>query len=305
MRGRAAILATASSVSLVLSALAQDGGTPPDAPPPVVTPEPAPGTAGSVLDGVAIPEGVVGTIVWEEGDGEECSTYHGRRSCNGPRRVPRLVGDAITRAEDLELTNHTRVARIAITRAPEAAWVAAAGTSTASDILWPLDGGRFWRPWGSVRSIRRTKRGGISRTGRRRHHEGVDLGAAEGTRIFAANDGLVVYSWNGMSGYGNVVAIVHPDASLTMYAHCSATFVVAGQMVTRGQVIAAVGETGLAHGAHVHFELRIDGESHDPEPRFVGRPDHDDGAEPPPDDPDAEGDSVEVAPEAVEVIPAD
>ena len=152
--------------------------------------------------------------------------------------------------------------------------MAAAGPSTSTDLLWPLDGGHFWRGWGSVRSISRTKRGAIRRTGRRRHHEGVDLGAAIGTPILAANDGLVVYSWNGMSGYGNVVAIVHGDGSLTMYAHCSATFVIAGQLVRRGQVIAAVGETGLAHGAHVHFELRIDGESHDPEPLFVGRPDH-------------------------------
>lgn len=296
MRARALLLAVVTSLGMALTALAQEATVPatpestaPRSPETTASGELVPGSAGTVLDGVAIPAGVLGVIEWEESDGLECRRYHGRRSCNGPRRVPLLAGDALLRAEALGVTGHTKVARVAITRAPDDAWVAAAGPPPPSgDLLWPVDGGRFWRGWGSVRSISRTKRGAIRRTGRHRHHEGVDIGAAVGTPILAANDGLVVYSWNGMSGYGNVVAIVHGDASLTLYAHCSATFVVAGQLVRRGQVIAAVGETGLAHGPHLHFELRIAGESHDPEPLFTGRPAHE-GT--PPEEAEAGGDA--------------
>lgn len=290
MRARAALLVMLASLGLALPIFAQDApGTP--APTPESTAptsragateggEAVAGIAGTSLGGIAIPAGVVGVLEWEESEGMECRRYHGRRSCNGPRRVPAVSGEALVRAEELGLTNHTKVARVAITTAPLDAWVAAAGPAPPGDLLWPVAGGRIWRHWGSVSRIRTTKRGEVRRARGRRHHEGVDIGAAEGTPILAANDGLVVYSWNGMTGYGNAVAIVHGDGSLTLYAHCYATFVIPGQLVHRGQVIAAVGDTGLAHGAHLHFELRIGGVSRDPEPLFVGRPvsSDDDGA---------------------------
>jgi murein DD-endopeptidase MepM/ murein hydrolase activator NlpD len=102
-------------------------------------------------------------------------------------------------------------------------------------------------------------------------HNGVDIGAREGAPVRAVNDGLVAYSFNGMSGYGNSVLLLHADGSVTLYAHCRATYVFAGQRVRRGQVIAEVGETGLARGAHLHFEWRRDGQPLNPIPHFVGR----------------------------------
>jgi murein DD-endopeptidase MepM/ murein hydrolase activator NlpD len=75
-----------------------------------------------------------------------------------------------------------------------------------------------------------------------------------------------------MSGYGNAVLIVHADASVTLYAHCLETYVTAGQMVRRGQVIAAVGQTGIAHGAHLHFEYRTHGRTTDPFRLFTAVP---------------------------------
>ena len=126
-------------------------------------------------------------------------------------------------------------------------------------------------------------------------HQGVDIGAAEGALIVAVNDGLVVYSDNGMHGYGNAVLVAHADGSVSMYAHCIETYVVPGKLVRRGEVIAAVGQTGITHGAHLHFEYRVAGELRDPLTLFVNIPERPSprGVAP---TPDAEQDAVEAPP---------
>ena len=103
-------------------------------------------------------------------------------------------------------------------------------------------------------------------------HKGIDIGAPAGTLIRSVNDGLVGYSDNGVSGYGNLMIIVHADASVAFYSHCKANYVFAGELVRRGQVIGEVGATGLAYGNHLHFELRMHGQALDPLPRFVDVP---------------------------------
>jgi murein DD-endopeptidase MepM/ murein hydrolase activator NlpD len=99
------------------------------------------------------------------------------------------------------------------------------------------------------------------------HHSGVDLMATYGTPIRAAAGGTVVYAgW--YYAYGNIVDIQHADAVLTRYAHMSAFApgIAHGAPVSAGQIIGQVGATGNAHGAHVHFEVRIDGHAVDPKP---------------------------------------
>ena len=77
---------------------------------------------------------------------------------------------------------------------------------------------------------------------------GHDIVAADsGTVIFAA------YGWNG--GFGNMVKIQHANGIVTLYAHMSAVKVSAGQSVSRGQVIGAVGNSGASSGPHLHFEV--------------------------------------------------
>jgi murein DD-endopeptidase MepM/ murein hydrolase activator NlpD len=232
--------------------------------------ESSPHATSTLVDGVPVPASV-GPIAWAESHGAQCHRSHGRRMCEGPRRVPRLDEAAQARVDQLGLTSG--LARRSATHPPPEAWVAAVGSAPASDLLWPVQGGRVWRGFGTVRGIARGPHGRLRRTRRTHAHEGVDIGAAAGTPIVAANDGLVIYSDNGMTGYGNAVLIVHADASVTLYGHCSATFVVPGQHVARGEIIAAVGDTGLAHGAHLHFELHVGGSAVDPLPRIVGRPD--------------------------------
>lgn len=87
-------------------------------------------------------------------------------------------------------------------------------------------------------------------------HEGIDITAPEGTPVYAAHDGRVVFSGVKFRGYGKMV-VVKADTLLTVYAHNSRILVDKGDYVRRGQQIAAVGSTGNASGAHLHYEIRI------------------------------------------------
>jgi murein DD-endopeptidase MepM/ murein hydrolase activator NlpD len=96
-----------------------------------------------------------------------------------------------------------------------------------------------------------------------RMHEGIDLGAREGTPIYGAADGVVV-SAGPLGGYGNATLVDHGSALATLYAHQSVVLVRPGDPVTKGQLIGAVGCTGLCTGAHLHFEVRVTGTPVDP-----------------------------------------
>ena len=89
-------------------------------------------------------------------------------------------------------------------------------------------------------------------------YNAVDLGAPEGTPIVASADGDVVVArqggWNG--GYGSYVVITHENGAQTLYSHMSKVSAYDGEHVVQGQVIGYVGETGLATGPHLHFEIR-------------------------------------------------
>lgn len=93
---------------------------------------------------------------------------------------------------------------------------------------------------------------------RQRMHTGVDFGASGGAPIYAAADGIVITATY-LNGYGNTVMIDHGGNLSTLYGHCSRLMVGSGQAVKKGQVIAAVGSTGLSTGPHLHFEVRISG----------------------------------------------
>ena len=97
-----------------------------------------------------------------------------------------------------------------------------------------------------------------SRFGKRwgRLHEGIDMGAAIGTPVYAAAAGEVVYSGDRVRGYGNMVVLRHPKGLVTVYAHNSRLLVRAGDVVRAGQEIARVGDTGRSTAPHLHFEVR-------------------------------------------------
>lgn len=94
-------------------------------------------------------------------------------------------------------------------------------------------------------------------------HNGVDLAAPAGSAILAAYDGTVISAAYNDS-MGNYVMINHGDGIYTIYMHASALYVSAGQKVTKGETIAAVGTTGRSTGNHLHFSVRVNGEYVDP-----------------------------------------
>jgi murein DD-endopeptidase MepM/ murein hydrolase activator NlpD len=89
-------------------------------------------------------------------------------------------------------------------------------------------------------------------------HTGIDIGARYGASIVAAKKGTVIQAgWNGAYGYS--VIIDHGGQVSTLYGHCSQLLVHKGQNVSTGQTIAKVGSTGYSTGAHLHFEVRKNG----------------------------------------------
>lgn len=94
--------------------------------------------------------------------------------------------------------------------------------------------------------------------GTRRLHAGIDLGAATGTPIASANDGVVIFA-GVQGGYGNTVIVDHGGGITTLYAHQTRFGVTQGQTVARGDIVGFVGSTGTATGPHLHFEVRVNG----------------------------------------------
>lgn len=96
-------------------------------------------------------------------------------------------------------------------------------------------------------------------------HKGTDFSAPTGTPVKAASNGIVEFA-GGQGGYGNIVVIQHRDGYESAYAHLNgfAKGLRKGQRVRQGDVIGYVGSTGWSTGAHLHFEIRVNGEARDP-----------------------------------------
>lgn len=93
--------------------------------------------------------------------------------------------------------------------------------------------------------------------------KGADIYGKEGQAIYASNDGKVVYSGNGLKGYGNLIIVKHDSTYLTAYAHNKANLVKEGASVKRGQKIAVMGLDDNGR-AVLHFEVRKNGKPIDP-----------------------------------------
>lgn len=95
------------------------------------------------------------------------------------------------------------------------------------------------------------------------YHYGIDIAGPYASPILAVADGVITYSgWRG--GYGWLIAITHPHGYETLYGHNSSLVARLGQKVTRGQIIARMGNTGKTTGIHSHFEVRVEGKSVSP-----------------------------------------
>ena len=109
-------------------------------------------------------------------------------------------------------------------------------------------------------------------TGHSALHTGLDFPAETGTPIYAAAGGVVV-TQEFHPQYGNMIEVDHGNELITRYAHSSRVLVKKGDLIKRGQKIAEVGTTGRSTGAHLHFEVLVQGVPQDPQ-KFLNAGSH-------------------------------
>ncbi len=124
---------------------------------------------------------------------------------------------------------------------------------SGGQLSWPVQG-QITSTFGSrVHPVFKTKM----------MHTGMDIRAPRGTPVRAAGPGEVLFAgW--LRGYGQVIIIDHGNNLSSVYAHLSTMSVRESSAVKKGQTIGAVGSTGTATGAHLHFEVRVGGDARDP-----------------------------------------
>ena len=102
-----------------------------------------------------------------------------------------------------------------------------------------------------------------------KNHDGIDIGGSMGDPVYAAADGIVIYSQFNLGGYGNMIMIDHGlnengTKIVTLYAHGNKLLKNVGETVKKGDVIMEMGSTGNSTGPHLHFEVRENGMHVDP-----------------------------------------
>ncbi len=149
----------------------------------------------------------------------------------------------------------------AAAKAPEP-YKAPVATSTVSDIEKKSDVASIAPAATGIGKYRWPVRGAvISSFGQNvdgNRNDGIDISVPEGTAIKAAENGVVIYSGNGLKQLGNTVLVRHDDGKVTVYGHASSLNVQRGQKVQRGDTIAMSGMSGNAKRPQVHFEVRKD-----------------------------------------------
>ncbi|MFW6292352.1 MAG: LysM peptidoglycan-binding domain-containing M23 family metallopeptidase [Spirochaetota bacterium] len=120
----------------------------------------------------------------------------------------------------------------------------------------PLPNGELTSPWGPRRN---------PITAQHSFHGGADYAAPEGTRVLASRGGRVSEVGDDPV-LGNYVIVEHSGGFRTLYGHLSSLAVSLNDEVRSGMILGAVGSTGMVTGSHLHFEIRQNGRSRDPEP---------------------------------------
>lgn len=142
----------------------------------------------------------------------------------------------------------------AVALGPPAAGAAGRPVYSNGSLIWPTDSTYITSNFGN----RDAPTAGAST-----NHQGLDIGAAAGTPIYAAASGTIEVATSNNS-YGNYVMVNHGSGTTTVYAHMESMTVSSGQYVTQGQIIGYVGSTGITTGPHLHYEVRVDGSRVDP-----------------------------------------
>jgi murein DD-endopeptidase MepM/ murein hydrolase activator NlpD len=141
--------------------------------------------------------------------------------------------------------------------------------SGASQSKVPLTGAQADAA-GSEPEFRWPARGRIIQGFKAGGNDGINISVPSGTSVRAAENGVVVYSGDGLKGYGNLVLIKHPNGFVTAYGNNGELDVKRGEQVKRGQVIAKSGDTGNVNSPQLHFELRKGSTPVDPTSYLAG-----------------------------------
>lgn len=182
---------------------------------------------------------------------EDLKTDYESKSAESASLIASLANDEAAANQALKIINESK-AKLENDIAELAKQLAKEGGSTYNGgaFIWPVNmargtsSGWEWR----INPISKKKE----------FHNGLDIPAPRGTKIFAAAAGTVVKcEWYG--GYGNCVIVNHGGGLMTLYGHCNSLNVKNGQSVKQGDVIAFVGSTGYSTGNHLHFTVYENG----------------------------------------------
>lgn len=170
--------------------------------------------------------------------------------------LPAPVGTATSRIDREELGT-PQVTGTAIPAPPQQ--VVPASVAARVPDATPPRTGKFMRPVsGSVLSAYGPKPDG-------QHNDGVNIKAARGTPVKAAENGVIVYASNELKGYGNMILIRHADRWMTAYTHLDTMTLQRGATVRQGDIIGTVGSTGSVNQPQLHFEIRRGTDALNPE----------------------------------------
>lgn len=157
--------------------------------------------------------------------------------------TPQTVQKAPVNTKTLASAQKTSSAKVAATskKIVKSAPRKNVSTYRKTKFMWPVNG-KVVSNFGVV--------------GKGRKNDGINIKAAIGTNVKAADKGVVAYAGNELKGFGNLVLIKHSDGYITAYAHNDRLYVKKGQKVLRGEKIATVGSTGSVNTPQLHFEVR-------------------------------------------------
>jgi murein DD-endopeptidase MepM/ murein hydrolase activator NlpD len=177
------------------------------------------------------------------------------------------LADRLSQALDAEVTQIIDFSNqqawgsvdLALQSHPVEVAVQAAAHSTGSRFIWPMPQGPISQGFGPSQLVGEPAFAGFAH-----FHTGVDIAGSVNAPVLAADDGQVIQTVTGSSGYGNYVVLGHGGGVTTLYGHLNQILVKPGDQVRQGDSIGLEGSTGYSTGPHVHFEVRLNGVPVDP-----------------------------------------